>query len=156
MNYQSKEYYCGPAAIQNALEVHNVRVAQEKLALEGATTEEHGTPEEGMKRIILSEGFEPDEYSTDLSVSAWGWLWNSLLMGRPVVLCVDRWEHWVTAIGICGKKILVFDPARTEYNKRRNGVRSVSREKLMHRWEAAKRVRGSLDRFYGIGIGVGR
>lgn len=153
MRYQSTPYNCGPASVQNALEIHRFRVAQAVLATEGGTTEELGTDEEGIKRMVLSQGFEPDEFSTDLSLTAWGWVWNSLLMGRPVVLCVEQWSHWVCVVGACGKNVLVADPARHEWNKKRNGIRVMPRSTLLREWEAGKRVRGSLDRFYGIGVG---
>lgn len=152
MRFQKKEHYCGPASVANALEVYKQRVAQEKLATAGGTTDD-GSDEEDIKRMILSEGFEPDEYATDLSVAAFGWVWNSLLLGRPVLLCVDRWEHWVCLYGIVGKQVIMMDPMRTEWNRARHGTYILPREDLLRRWEAAKRVRGKLDRFYGIGIG---
>lgn len=152
MNFQKNESYCGPASVRNALQIYRDRISQKKLADLGGTTKD-GSDEEDIKRMILGAGYEVDEFSTDLRTAAWGWAWNSLLMGRPVVLCVDRWEHWVSLVGLVGKNVLLFDPANNRWNVNRNGLQVVYRDTLTRRWEAAKRVRGNQDRFYGIGIG---
>jgi ABC-type bacteriocin/lantibiotic exporter with double-glycine peptidase domain len=152
MFYQKNEYFCGPAALQNAIAVHIGRVSQDKIAEHTATTEAYGTDEEGMKRAVLALGYRLDEYATDLQVAAWGWVKESLHAGRPCVLCLDHWSHWATLIGICGDRALLFDPSRMAWNIRNNGIHSLRREDLVRRWEAGRNTRGTQPRFYGIAV----
>lgn len=153
MVYQKNEHYCGPAAMSNALAALGQRHSQDKLGELAGTTEAYGTDDEGIKRALLALDYRVDEFHTDLQVAAWGWIRESLQAGRPVVLCVDHWSHWVTIIGYTGDRVLLADPSRMAWNTRNNGIHSMRREDLMHRWEAARNTRGKQARFYGVAVG---
>jgi predicted double-glycine peptidase len=153
LRYQKTEYHCGPAAVQNALAVIGIKVSQDRLAAAAGTTEEHGTDQEGIKRAIISAGRSFDEHATDTERVAHGWLWYSLMVGRPVVLCVDRWAHWVVAVGVLGKRAVLFDPARYRHNTDRLGTFTLPKDRLLKRWKAAHRVAGSEPAYYGIAVG---
>lgn len=153
MKYQKTEYNCGPAAVQNALALLGERVSQDRLAAAAGTTEEAGTDEHGIKQAIIAAGRTYDEHATDLDGLAFGWLWYSLLVGRPVVLCVDRWSHWVVAVGVLGRRIVLFDPARYRHNTDRLGTFSLPKDRFLKRWKAAHRVARSEPAFYGIAVG---
>jgi hypothetical protein len=155
VRYQKTSWFCAPASVQNALFVMGRKVSQDRLALAGGTTEEDGTDEEGVKRMVLWAGFSPDEHATDTASEATAWLRSSLVAGgRPVVLCVDRWGHWVVAIGVLGlDRVVLFDPARYRHNTDRLGTYTLPYNKLLKRWRAAHRVARSEPAYYGIGIG---
>jgi predicted double-glycine peptidase len=153
VRYQKTPYHCGPASVQNALAVLGTKASQDRLALAAGTTEEHGTDEEGIKRAIAAAGRTYDEHATDVDSLAYGWLWYSLVVGRPVVLCVDRWAHWVCAVGVLGKRVVLFDPARYRHNTDRLGTFALPKEKLLKRWKAAHRVARSEPAYFGIAIG---
>lgn len=65
--------------------------------------------------------------------------------GTPVILCVDDWEHWVTAIGVLGERFLVADPADAEI------VLSLSPDELTRRWFRNSK-RAVRQPFYGIAV----
>lgn len=153
MRYQKTEFYCGPASVQNALFVLGRKVSQDRLAAAGGTTEEHGTDEDGIKRMALWAGCELDEFGTEADGLAADWVYGSLTAGRPVVLCVDRWSHWVVAIGILGDRVVLFDPARYRHNTDRLGTFTLPMRKLLKRWRAAHRVARNQPAFYGVAIG---
>lgn len=153
MNYQRKDYYCGPASLQNAMLALGKRQSQDRIAAIAGTTEAEGTDEHGLQRAVLWAGLTLDEGQFDSELAAHGWVWSSLTMGRPVLLCVDRWGHWITAIGVLGKRVVLFDPARYAHNKARNGVFTLPRAKFLKRWAAAKRVRGKGPVYYGLAVG---
>ena len=153
MRYQTTEYNCGPAALQNALKALRKHVTQDKLAeLAGTTTD--GTDDEGLKRAVVALGFGVDEISCTSQGQAFGRLYGALLVGRPVVLCVDRWSHWVTAIGCIGTRVLLAEPGRYPYSVRENGLYVLDKDRLCKRWRAAHRVTGAGGpKYYGLALG---
>lgn len=153
MRYQKTPYFCGPAAVQNGLFMLGAKVSQDRLALAGGTTELDGTNEEGIKRMLLSQGRGYDEIARDDDRLAWGALYGALLMGRPVVLCMDQWSHWVVAIGILGQRVVLFDPARYRHNTDRLGTFTLPRDRLLKRWKAGHRMARDQPAYYGIVIG---
>lgn len=153
MRYQTTEYNCGPAALQNALRALSVPATQDRLAALAGTTPD-GTDDEGLKRATLAMGLGFDEITERDAAKAFARVYGALLMGRPVVLCVDRWSHWVTLVGICGARVILAEPGRYAYSTRENGTFVLSRDRLLKRWRAAHRVTGKGGpRFYGLAIG---
>lgn len=153
MRVQNDDWSCGLAAVQNAMEVHRVAVSRRRLLSLCAANEDDGTPHDEIKRALLALGCAIDEFEHIDFAESEAWLRASLLAGRPVILCVDRWGHWITVIGIVGRQFLLFDPAGwSEWRDATNGLIIANSRALRKRWETAKRVRGRLERFYGIGV----
>jgi predicted double-glycine peptidase len=153
MRYQTRDYYCGPAAVQNAMFALGLKFSQDQLALLGGTSEADGTDEDGIKRMVLGIGREVDEFATDTDLAAFGWVWNNAVLGRPTVLCMDQWGHWVTVIGTLGKRVIMFDPARYRHNTDRLGTYNLPKDRFLRRWKAAHRTAGAKPAYYGIAIG---
>ena len=125
MKYQQRPYWCGPASIQSALRCYGVRVGQGRIAKLCGTTAD-GTDDEEMLRGILALGYEADPYNTDVWNEAINWLDNKMMLGTPVLLCIDSWEHWVCIVGSLGyqgaMRYCIFDPARFNHNIGENGL----------------------------------
>jgi ABC-type bacteriocin/lantibiotic exporter with double-glycine peptidase domain len=138
---QSKSWWCGVAAIANALEVLGIRRSQREIARSCAVTEVDGTDETEMKRALLANGMHIDEACHQNWEKAADWLSQSLGYGRPVILCCDSDEHWVTAIGTCGSAFLLFDPSRN------HGVEVHTADSLCERWA------NDYGEHYGIAVG---
>lgn len=153
MRYQTTDYNCGPAALQNACKVLRHSVTQDRLADIAGTTEAEGTDEHGIQRAVLAQGLGFDVVEESQAATAWSKVMWHLLMGRPLVLSVDRWGHWVTAVGFCGGHVLVAEPARYPYVVRENGILVMNKERLLKRWRAARRVAGKAPPYYGLAIG---
>lgn len=151
VRYQQTEFYCGVASLQNAMIALGDYLGQHKIA-ELAGTAEDGTDEHGLVRAAIASGYDCDAYSALESASARGWLVHSLLAGRSVLLPIQAWEHWVTAIGLLGDNFIVFDPARYAYNVVRSGVNIWTPKQLDRRWKAPKRTRQKHPPYYGIAI----
>lgn len=140
--------------MQNALEVHHVRASRRAL-LACCASDENGTTEDELVRALLAFGAGVDEYTSNDARGALAWVRESLLAGRPVVLCVDRWEHWVTLIGVVGRQFVGWDSAGwSGWRHEMDGVFILQPADLQARWEASKRARGRSPRFYGIGVGA--
>lgn len=154
IRYQQNDYYCGPAALQNALKVLRRHVTQDRIAELAGTTEDEGTDEEGLTRAAVALGFGVDPIEASKPMKAWGHLGYSLFVGgRPVILCVDRWSHWVTAIGICGSHVLLAEPGNYGWAKKENGILVVNRDRFLRRWVAARKVRKRGPAYYGLAVG---
>ncbi len=151
MRRQTGDHDCGPTAVANALEWHHRRVGLSGLRDVCGTTDD-GSDEDDIKRALLAYDCGVDELAGDDPRGAHVWLLESLAAGRPALLCVDRWGHWVTAIGAAGRQIVIYDPARET-----GGTVVLRFADLRRRWEAARRVRRAAGapavRFYAIGVG---
>ena len=66
------------------------------------------------------------EVRTDVAILR---LVASLRAGRPIIMCVDKYEHWVSAVGLLGERVIVIDPADAEL------ALSYSVGDLAKRWE---------------------
>jgi ABC-type bacteriocin/lantibiotic exporter with double-glycine peptidase domain len=140
LRHQRKGYWCGIASIANALEVLGIRRTQCEIAKLCDVTPTDGTNETEMKRALLANGVGVDEWSHEGSDGSLWWVDHCLVNGRPVILCVDSDEHWVTLIGLCGTKYLLFDPSRN------TGIEVHTPPSLAARWVNAEGI------YYGIGV----
>ena len=58
-----------------------------------------------------------------------------LSRGRPVLLCVDQWDHWVAAVGNLGGKVLIFDPDSSPGRRKKySGLVPCTEPELWIRW----------------------
>lgn len=137
MRYQSNRAACGPAALHNALQALGVtRTEDELIKLTGQNAD--GTPPKGLLRAIstISSGDTPLmgeairwPKAAEAIVGLWYWITSR---GRPVILCVDSFEHWVTCVGHLGTRFAVVDSAETGLLFYYTG------EELASRWEGPK------------------
>lgn len=144
MNYQKRDYTCGIAAIQNALECIGVKKTQGQIMRLCHCDPDEGTPEEEMKRGLLACGASVWEIQETKSVKAFSNLHEALETHGPVILCVDAWEHWLTVIGLCGPRYVVFDPARGA------GIRVYDAAGLSTRWRLGRKAGGPS--FYALAV----
>lgn len=105
-----------------------------------------GTSEDGVVRALTYWGYAGVAFTTHKAKEAWETLHTSVASGAPVVLCVDKDQHWVAAIGAIGDRVLVFDSARNEKNLREAGVAIYTRTNFSRRWKNRDGV------FYGIKV----
>lgn len=142
MRAQRKGYWCGIASIANALEVLGIRRTQREIAKLCHVTPSAGTNETEMKRALLANGVGVDEWHTASDAGAQTWLRDHLLQHGPVILVVDQSDHWVTVIGFCNDRFVVFDPSRN------SGIEVHDGDSLFARWKDDE------DGYYGIGVSL--
>lgn len=152
MRRQRADHDCGPTALANALERFGIRRGLATVAKLCGTTLE-GSDETDLMRGALALACGVDEHAGDGERESRAWLASTLAAGRPALLCIDRWGHWVTAIGACGADVVIYDPARET-----GGAAVLRWRSLRRRWEAARRVRRASGangvKFYALGIGA--
>ena len=150
MKLQEHPAFCGPAALQAALEIYGYKRSQRYLATLCGTkkggNKRGGTTHQGILRGITRCGFSAIERTEWPSPG--DLLRSTLFTLGPVVLCVDQWEHWITAIGVVpNDKILVWEPG----NYYKSGLLCVHKHKLLKRWKAGPKTSGVPEgQYYGI------
>ena len=129
---------CGPASVSNALQALGVIRSQQECEQLCKTSATDGTTGRNMVKALTSLGFSPAVIREKREDVAALRLRMALHQGRPLVLCVDNWEHWVAAVGVLGERILVADPADNEL------VLSYDVGALLRRWG------GDAAPYYGV------
>ncbi len=105
---QQTGYECGPYALKHALGALGVFVSERHIA-RIAGTDQRGTDE--VRLASAASRFGADLVVERMSEPghARRALMASLAAQRPVLLCVDNWEHWVTAVGADARHVVLFD-----------------------------------------------
>lgn len=143
-----RTWSCGPASLVNACRALGFRVSEGRIrALAGST--EDGTGETELISTARSLGLTAAPYHGGDRAAAWAFVRSNVADGRPCLLCIDQWQHWVTVIGVIGDRVLLFDPANTKKNGSENGIQPLSRPDLLGRW----RCRSEVEPFYAIAVG---
>lgn len=141
---------CGPTAIHNASCSLGLKPNLDRLIENSLCTARSGTGVAGMKRAIEMSGLRSTEFESDDEDAAWHWLCGNLSMGRPVILCIDEWEHYITVTGLLGELVIVIDPANEYDNLVRNGISHLTRTQLFSRWPAEDP--GEERRIWGLAV----
>jgi ABC-type bacteriocin/lantibiotic exporter with double-glycine peptidase domain len=127
MRMQSSEANCGSTALSNALAAIGIKRGLDECEKLCGVTAEQGTSVFKLIDVASTIRRNPtvinckDKY-------AYLVLCDGLRNGRSAILCVDENEHYVAAVGIIGKRVLVADSALNEL------VVSYSETKLLDRW----------------------
>lgn len=127
------------------------RVAEQNIrGLAGSTPA--GTDEGGIKSAARALGYKVVEHWGSSRTESWDWLHGTLRSGKPVVLCLDAWEHWATAFGLLGDMVCIYDPARWQKNRAEDGIHVLDRSKLLYRWWNARKSVEGQRRVYALAI----
>lgn len=139
MRMQDTAANCGPASLSNALQALGVSRTQAECETLCKTSGTEGTTSRGLQAGIKAVGRKSDIINERRADVALTFLRADLHAGRAAVLAVDKDEHWVAAVGLCGERFLIADPADNEL------VLSLSGDQLKSRW-------ASPVRYYGVVI----
>ena len=144
--------HCSAAAVQNALRARGHRVGQRRLARLISVSDEDGADETQIIHALHELGYGVDECATSDKQHARMWLANRIIVGLPVIVCVDNWGHWIAAIGISGSRVIIADSSNEALNKSENGVTAVHLDRFLRRWKAARKMAEKDPPFYAIAV----
>lgn len=105
---QPNSWQCGPFALKHGLLALGVFTHEEDLTRLAGSTED-GTDESQLERAARRFGCNLPLVRRRTPDAARRALAAELERGRPVLLCVDQWEHWITAVALHGQDVVVFD-----------------------------------------------
>ena len=117
MRYQSNRASCGPAALHNALAALGINRSEDELIALCKQTATEGTSPAKLIRAIKAISSPEAEligepFKRKSMADAWAGLWFLVAQrGRPAILCVDNFDHWVACVGYFGDRFMVVDSA---------------------------------------------
>jgi len=143
MRLQDSQANCGSTAVKNALCALGIDRSTEECELLCGTTAIQGTPPrrmiKGLESIHELDVQVISEHRKEIALLL---LCESLRDGRPVILLVDKNEHWIAAIGLLGDRIIIADGADNEL------VTSYNTDGISGRWVGTSK----RQTYYGIRI----
>lgn len=145
MKIQRDRFSCGVFAVLNALRALGVKVSEKQVRQHTATARGQGTTEHGIRNALERFGCYGDELHLADKAEGFDVVHAHVLNGAPVLLYVDG-DHWVTAVGACGDRLLIFDSENEPDNRAEHGVHVYDARKLARRWLKDRGAR----KLYGI------
>jgi hypothetical protein len=106
---QPNSWTCGPFSLKHGLLALGVFAREDALTSAAGSTEQYGTDEPGLRRAARLHGAElgaerwTNPHAAQRAAVAW------LDRRVPVLLCLDQWEHWVTAVAADAEHVILFD-----------------------------------------------
>lgn len=95
---QSNKWQCGPFALKHALAILGRFVDEDALTRAAKTTRD-GTDERMLRRAAEHSDCDLIEIRKFDEDSAFRALTAALAKGRPCLICINQWGHWVTIVG---------------------------------------------------------
>lgn len=152
MKFQEKKWSCGAAAVRNCLRSLGIRAPERQIRYYAETSKDFGTSEYGIINALKEWKCVVREYHFSSKNKAWIWLHETLQSGKPVIMAVDNWEHWIVAVGSMGDKVCIFDSANFKYNKYENGCHVWDKDKTLYKWWNDRISVESNNRIYAISV----
>jgi hypothetical protein len=106
---QPNDYTCGPFALKHALVTLGRLVDEDRIALVARTHWWSGTDEIKLARAARAFDCDLPILRTRDPARARRMLLDHLRRRIPVLLCVDDWGHWITAVRYEGSRFVVID-----------------------------------------------
>ena len=108
---QLNNWSCGPMALRYCLMAYGLDVDPRSIARLARSTRA-GTGQYSMQAAAFKLGFDLRFTDALTAKDAKLLIDSSLALGRPVVLSVDKWQHWVACLGHTRAGYLVMDSSR--------------------------------------------
>lgn len=126
---QSSEANCGSTALSNALAAIGIKRSLDECEKLCKVTAETGTNVFALTDAVASvrKHFVSTIHTKEPHL-AYLMLCDALRNGRSIIMCVDENEHYVAAVGLIGKRVLIADSDKIEL------VISYTEQNLLNRW----------------------
>lgn len=105
LELQKNEYDCGPASLMVALKLNGIAAKYKEVADIAGTTPEAGTLGEGIVRVLANYGLPAKVWNTKKFKDI-----APFLGTRPLILAVDKGNHWVVVFTVYANQVIYFDP----------------------------------------------
>jgi hypothetical protein len=132
---QPDNYSCGIYSIINSLIVYGDSYTREEAKEVSGTTYRNGTSEKGIQHALSCIEYSSKEYLSKQEDHAWRWVLKNSTTS-PLILIVDKNEHWRAVIGRIRNKGSIIGDKYTQI---------VDKSELLARWK-------SSDGFYGLKV----
>ncbi len=143
---QSNRWQCGPFALKHALAIVGRFVDEESITKAAKTTKD-GTDEKMLSRAAERFHCQLTEVRRLNDNSAFNALTGALAKGKPCLICINQWGHWVTIVGFDrqSERFVVIDSEKDPV------VRLPAWSELKRRWVFNEYdPNGKLQQFYDL------
>jgi hypothetical protein len=106
---QPNKWLCGPFALKYALIMLGRSVNEKEISRIAGTHWWGGTDDIKLARAARAYRCELRMVRRTSALRARRELLLSLKLGRPCILCVDKWNHWITVVGAERGKLISID-----------------------------------------------
>jgi hypothetical protein len=106
---QPNSWQCGPFALKHGLLAYGIFAHEDAIAEAAGSTAAHGTDERQLRETARGYGCALQVERYHSAFAARRALARLLADHTPVLLCVDQWDHWVTAVGADQAHLVVLD-----------------------------------------------
>lgn len=108
---QRNKWSCGPMALRHCLLAYGVDVPVQKLVFYSGATRD-GSDEFKLKRAARRLKFTLEFQNHRAAKTAKEAIMSQLEMGRPLLVCINNWEHWIAVLHHSRRGFLIFDSSR--------------------------------------------
>jgi ABC-type bacteriocin/lantibiotic exporter with double-glycine peptidase domain len=116
-----------------------------------ANTTTKGTDESGIIKSVYHYGYKTTQINSHSKKEAWAKIKYQIGKGRPIILCVNDWNHWVTVVGMFGNKVIMFDPYKEPgKQKSYSGLKAMNEKDVLDMWAYESEEDNIPLTFYGI------
>jgi hypothetical protein len=150
---QETSYSCGPASLKYALCILGYSPREEHLRRLARTTW-RGTQTTKLLGAARRFGLKPriQMFFEDQWNEARAWLDGELREGRPVILDVEGYQHYVVAVQSLGGRIVIIDPEGATMDGSDYADVVVANERRLRPWWLSGDEDGEPDAFRGISL----
>jgi hypothetical protein len=106
---QPNSWQCGPFALKHGLLALGIHAHEDQLTRIASSSETNGTDEYQLARAAHAHGCTLSVVRRFHAAAAQQELDHWFARGIPVLLCLDQWEHWVTALAADREHVVVLD-----------------------------------------------
>jgi hypothetical protein len=110
---QPGKWECGPFALKHALLMRGVLASEREIARLAGTSPD-GTDERQLERAAGHYGCELPTIRKSKPDTARDELTGYLRGGNPCLLCINGWDHWVTAVHEEAGQFIILDSEKPE------------------------------------------
>jgi hypothetical protein len=125
---QPNSWLCGPFALKHALIAFGIFENEWTIA-RAAGSDPGGTDERELARGARQFGCSGRRIGVHYPEDAFGELVYHLREGMPTLLCIEQWDHWVTAMHFEDDRFVLFD------SRGPHVIRVMTWDELRPKWE---------------------
>jgi ABC-type bacteriocin/lantibiotic exporter with double-glycine peptidase domain len=109
---QRNNWSCGPMALRYCLMKWRVDVDDRKIAKLASSTRGGGTSDRKMGHAAWRLGARYNSHNQRTAKAAKLTIDRLLTRGLPLILCIEKWQHWVACLHHGRGGYLIFDSSR--------------------------------------------
>lgn len=143
MKIQRDDFSCGVNALINALGAMGKHISESEARKNSGTTSRDGVTQFGILQVIDRIGFNHKIIEAPFK-EAHKYLIEHLETGNSAVILTENSNHWEAAIGVLGKRIIVFDGQKSANTKKEAGVFVLSVRQLQFYWKSENNLRYAI------------